>query len=178
MGRIINGYPQVDIYKIGEKNEQTKIRTINDGFNVDMSYDYKQFYVERMFRDTSFMNDLKYEFELYDIPTDKWITYNSLEYSYSKPQRVSRNDYLYFIKGRQNKYGLWRIRAGKSKDSRRRVYDHVPEDEELIYDPPHGEYVYDFSISSSNWLRIDLLKVGEDPTPENIRHESIHLNQI
>jgi hypothetical protein len=162
IGQIASGWPQVDIYRIGKNNEQIKLRTITEGFNVGMSFDCKQFFIERMVGDSAFVNSLKYEIMIYDIPTNKWTTLGSIEYSYSKPKRISRDDYLYFIKGRNNSYSLWRTNEG------------VPE--ELFFDPPPPEFVYDFSLDAGRWLTIRLLKVGEEPEYKNLRRKDIHLD--
>lgn len=164
IGQIVYELPQVDIYRISENNELIKLHTIPEGLKVYMSYDCKQFFVERMFWGSVFINNLRYEIKIYDIPTAKWFTLGSEEYSYSKPKRISREDYIYFIKGRNNNYDVWR------------TYEGVPE--ELIYDPRPPEYVHDISLTVRRWLTIRILEVGEEPKYDNMRRKDIHLNDL
>jgi hypothetical protein len=164
IGQFISEIPQIDIYRIEKNNELIKLHTISDGYKVYMSYDYKQILIEQMFEDHAFMNGLRHEIMIYDIPTAKWTTLRSIEYSYFKPQRISRDDYLYFIRGRNHSYSLWRTTEG--------------EPEELIYDPPPPEYVHDFSLTVRRWLLISMLEVGEEPVFKNIRRKNISLNDL
>jgi hypothetical protein len=162
IGRIVSDYPQVDIFRIGESNVLFRLHTVTDGFNVGMSYDGKQFFIERIFMVPGFKNNLKNDIMIYDIPTDKWISLGSADYSYSNPRRISRDDYLYYIKGYKDRYDLWR------------TYDGIHE--ELFYNPPPPEYVYEFSLAIRGKLTVKILKPGKEPAYDCMRTEYIHLD--
>jgi hypothetical protein len=165
VGMIVDHQPLVHIYKVGNKNERSKLHTILDGHELDMSFDCTQIFIKQHFRDSAFDDSIRAVIRIYDIPTDQWTILGSYDDSYSRPERISRDDYIYYTKSRNHHTNLWRTFEGGP--------------EELVYDPSPPEYVWKYGLRHSGRIRVEILELGDDPLdPHNIRIESIDSSDL
>lgn len=137
----------VNIYKNESTHKYKRLVQISEGYEISMSGDFTQFFIDRQVDDQNFRMLGRSEFAVYDITLEKLSFFSSKEYNYSKPERNHRDSSLYFLKNSGKERNLWKISV-----------DGV---EELVFSVEWPEYVFDFSLWKEHiWANIGHYETG------------------